>query len=264
MIPSYPCKTALSRSTLPGLQYTFNPYVGCQHGCLYCYVPDVLDSSLPRMTWGRDVFVKERIIDLLRSELKRKTPGVVGVSTATDPYQPVERELELTRRALIVLSESAFPVSIQTKSPLVLRDLDIMKGKKFDVGFTITSTDREFQRKFEPGAPPPEERISALEAVSSYGISTWIFYGPIIPNHNDSHEVMEKIVLLAKKTGSKIIYDRLNLKPLVIQRLSRVFGSKEIPHKEPFATIFARLERLCRSHGVKCEFAFPQSPRKMP
>ncbi len=212
---------------------------------------------MPKITWGKDVFVKDRVIELLRSELKRKTPGVVGVSTATDPYQPVERELEMTRKALIMLSGAGFPVSIQTKSPLVLRDLDIMKGKKFDVGFTITSTNREFQSRFEPGAPPPEERISALETVSSFGINTWIFYGPIIPNYNDSPEEMENIVRLATSTGSKIIYDRLNLKPLVIQRLNRIMGSAEILRKEPIAALFARLEGLCKRYGVRCEFAFP-------
>lgn len=256
MIESRPCKSALSRSSLPGLMYTFNPYWGCQHGCLYCYVPDMMKRLMPEITWGRDVFIKEGVLEILRSEVKRKTPGVVGVSTATDPYQPVEKDLEITRKALIILTGAGFPVSIQTKSPLVLRDLDIIKGKKFDVGFTITSTERTFQKIFEPGAPPPEERISALETISSLGINTWIFYGPIIPGYNDSQEEMEKIVRLAANTRSKIIYDRLNLKPIVVHRLKKHIGEDGVFHRDSVRSTFNRLEGLCRRYGVRCEFAF--------
>ncbi|MGQ9759808.1 MAG: radical SAM protein [Candidatus Methanomethylicaceae archaeon] len=242
---------------MPGLVYTFNPYWGCQHGCLYCYVPDLMRRLMPALTWGRDIFVKDRVLELLKLELRRKPPGVVGVSTATDPYQPVEKKLEVTRKALMMVSGAGFPVSLQTKSPLVLRDIDIIKGKKFDVGFTITSTDRFFQKIFEPGAPPPEERISALEAISSLGINTWIFYGPIIPGHNDSEDEMENIVRLAVKTNSKIIYDRLNLKPTVVQRLKMAIGEKELMHKYSASVAFTRLEALCKKHNVRCEFAFP-------
>ncbi|MCX8181907.1 MAG: radical SAM protein [Candidatus Methanomethyliaceae archaeon] len=261
MIRSRPCKTALSKSTLPGLAYSFNPYWGCMHGCLYCYVPDVMRNVMPDLKWGQEVFVKEKVLEILRLEVKKKIPRVVGVSTATDPYQPIERELEITRKALIILSGAGFPVSIQTKSPLVTRDVDLMMNKKFDVGFTITSTEREFQRKFEPGAPPPEERISALEAISSLGIKTWIFYGPIIPGYNDSYEEMERIVQLGAKTKSKIIYDRLNIKPMVLKRLKIVIKEEELSNRDrdiySLREQFARLEALCRQHGVRCEFAFP-------
>lgn len=257
MIEPRPCKTALSRSTLPGLAYSFNPYWGCGHGCLYCYVPDVMRNVMPSLRWGRDVFVKENVLEILRREVRRKPKGVVGVSTATDPYQPAEKGLEVTRRALTILIEAGFPVSIQTKSPLVVRDIDLIRGKKIDVGFTITSTDKEFQRKFEPGAPPPEERISALETVSSLGIITWIFYGPIIPGYNDAPDEMERIVRLGAKTKSKIIYDRLNIKPTVIQRLKTIMGEDEFNRRHSLREQFARLEALCRQHGVRCEFAFP-------
>jgi len=257
LIESRPCKTALSKSTLPGLRYSFNPYWGCEHGCLYCYVPDVLRGGLPRLRWGRDVFVKENVLEILRSEVKKKPIGVVGVSTATDPYQPAEKDLEITRGAISILSAAGFPISIQTKSPLVIRDIDLIRGKKIDIGFTITSTDREFQRMFEPRAPPPEDRISALETISSLGINTWIFYGPVIPGYNDSIDEMERIVLLGAKTKSKIIYDRLNIKSTVLQRLKGVINEGEINRKFSWHNQFARLEALCRRYGVRCEFAFP-------
>jgi DNA repair photolyase len=244
------CKTALSRSKLPGLNYTFNPYFGCQHGCLYCYVPDVL--KINNMEWGKFIFVKKNILDILKREVTRKKIGTVGISTSTDPYQPIEKDLEITRKALVILINAGFPISIQTKSSLVLRDIDILINKNIDVGLTITSTDSYFQKIFEPNAPPPDERIATLEELSDKGIKTWIFYGPIIPNYNDSEEEIEKIVKIALKTKSKIIYDKLNLKPNVIKRLN----SNNINYNGDYNKIFSKIEFICKKYDVKYECAF--------
>ncbi|MDH5806792.1 MAG: radical SAM protein [Candidatus Methanomethylicaceae archaeon] len=237
------CKTALSKSRLPGLDYTFNPYIGCYHGCLYCYVPDVLKLNLE---WGKEVYVKKNVLNILRKEVLIKKRGIVGISTATDPYQSIEKDLEITRRAIEILKNSGFYISIQTKSSLVLRDLDLM-NEKFDVGFTITSINEEFRKKFEPNAPSINERISALEEISSKGIKTWIFYGPVIPGFNDSEEDMKNIVILAAKTNSKIIYDKLNIKPKVMKRMQNL-NFKNVD--------FKKLELLCKKFNVKCEPAF--------
>lgn len=242
------CKTALSKSRLPGLDYTFNPYIGCHHGCLYCYVPDVLKLDLE---WGKEVYVKKNVLNILRKEVLIKKRGIVGVSTATDPYQPIEKKLEITRRAIEILKNAGFYVSIQTKSSLVLRDLDLM-NEKFDVGLTITSMNEEFREKFEPNAPSINERISALEEISSKGIKTWIFYGPVIPEFNDSEEEMKGIVVLAAKTNSKIIYDKLNVKPKVMKRMQNLkFKSVD----------FKKLELICKKFNVKCEPAFKPMER---
>lgn len=248
MIKYVICRTALSRSRLPGLDYTFNPYVGCQHGCLYCYVPDVLKLDFE---WGREVYVKKNVLSILRKEASIKKRGVVGVSTATDPYQPIEKDLEITRKAVEILKDAGFHISIQTKSPLVLRDLDLM-NERFDVGFTVTSMNEDFRKKFEPNAPPVDERISALEEISSKGIKTWIFYGPVIPEFNDSEEEMRNIVILAAKTNSKIIYDKLNIKPKVMKRLQDL-SIKDVD--------FKKLEALCKKFNVKCEPAFKSMER---
>lgn len=237
------CKSALSKSRLPGLNYTFNPYVGCKHGCIYCYVPDVLKLN---MDWGREVYVKRNVLNILRREVLYKKPGIVGISTSTDPYQSIEKDLEITRRAIMILNSAGFRISIQTKSPLVLRDLDLM-NERFDVGFTITSFNEDFRKKFEPNAPSIDERISALEEISSRGIKTWIFYGPVISGFNDSEDDIKNIVLLASKTKSKIIYDKLNIKPKVIKRMQGI-NIKEVN--------FKNLIKLCKEHNVKYEPAF--------
>lgn len=257
-VKTVPCKSALSRSTLPGLTYTFNPYVGCQHGCLYCYVPDVLKGRVSSSEWGREVLVKEGVLDRLRADLRRLRPGAVGVSTVTDPYQPVERSLGITREALFLLRDAGFPVSVQTKSSLVLRDLDVMKGGDFEVGMTITSMDDTFRRRFEPGASPPEERAHALEEVSSKGVKTWIFYGPIIPGFNASPEEMESIVSLARRTKSRILYDRLNIKPMMLARIGKVLPVDDIAsiRRNTLEGTFRRLKEACKRRGVRCDSAF--------
>ncbi len=255
-IPRVPCKTALSKSTLPGLMYTFNPYVGCGHGCLYCYVPDVVRRPDP--AWGHKVSVKEGVIDALRKDARRLPPGPVGVSTVTDPYQPVEKQLEVTRRALEVLSPK-FPVSIQTKSCLVLRDTDIIRGRprSFEVGLTMTSPDEEFQRTFEPGASRPENRAYALEELSSKGVNTWIFYGPIIPGLNDSEECIRWIIGLARKTRSRVLFDRINLRPALTARMRGVIGERlDAIRVHDFGATFRKIGEACRREGVRCEFAF--------
>ena len=251
------CRSAISKSTLPGLEYTFNPYVGCQHGCLYCYVPDVLRKPAVSSR-GESVHVKKNIVELLKSDLKKNHPGVVGVSTVTDPYQPVEKVLEITRQSIAILAKNRFPVSVQTKSSLVTRDLDIIKGELFDVGITITSLENEFYRLFEPGASSPQERAQALEEVSSKVKNTWIFYGPIIPNFNNSMQDIVGIVRQAKKTNSKIIYDRLNIRPLMSKRLKKIFSPSQIETMRYYDwhKTFHMIEKVCIEQGVRCEPAF--------
>jgi len=253
-----PCKSAVSRSSLPGLQYTINPYVGCQHGCLYCYVPDVLRRFASTGSWGEYVHVKAGFIERLRDDLKRLPPGVIGVSTVTDPYQPLEREQELTRHALDIIGSAGFRASIQTKSSLVSRDLDLIKTYGFELGMTVTSLDEKFRKKFEPGASPVEERAHAVEEASSMGIKTWIFYGPIIPSQNDSEGEMNAVIGLAERTGSMILYDRLNLKPFMKSRLKKALTPLEmqILTEADFASLYSRLTAICRQRGVVARYAF--------
>ena len=122
------CKSAVSPSRLPELDYSLNPYVGCEHGCLYCYVRGFCKDREEGLAWGKFVKVKRNILDVLKQQLSSLRKGIVGVSTATDPYQPIESRLRLTKACLEVLSYMGFPVSIQTKSALILKDVDIISS----------------------------------------------------------------------------------------------------------------------------------------
>jgi len=203
-------KTALSKSKLRELDYSLNPYYGCQFSCLYCYARKFTPHEEASNRWGEVVVVKRNLVEVLLKEVQRVRRGTVGLSTITDPYQPVEGSRLLTRRSLEILLSKDFRVSIQTKSPLVLRDLDVLvrHREKVDVGFTVTTLREEVWRRLEPGAPGPKARIEALKRLSGEGIDTWLFMGPVIRGMNDGE--VRDIIVLAGEIGTRIVYDKFN------------------------------------------------------
>ena len=264
------CKTALSTSRLPGLKYSLNPYFGCEHGCLYCYSPSMFRREDIARSWGTFAKGKINIPEVLSKELQHNEKGTVGVSTVTDPYQPLESRLQLTRKCLEILRKHDFNVSIQTKSSLVLRDLDIVSGPKFEVGVTITTLDSTLAGKMEPRASSPDARREILERCCEKNVQTWIFLGPIIPCLNDDRENIERIIRVAKSTNSRILFDKLNLRPWVMDNLSS-FLVQEVPesledlplllsaNSSYWISTAAMVESLCRDMGVRCEPAFPET-----
>ncbi|MEM3676367.1 MAG: radical SAM protein, partial [Thermoplasmataceae archaeon] len=136
-------KHALHDSGLPEMGFSINPYLGCQHRCLYCFAIDFTNNREAREHWGQVVVVKKNFVDALVKDIKNVPRKVVGVSTITDPYQPVEAKYRITGKSLEVLLGNGFRVSVQTKSPLVLRDLELIKRyrNRADVGMTITHPD---------------------------------------------------------------------------------------------------------------------------
>ena len=171
------CKTLLhdldyGRSS----EYTANFYKGCSHGCVYCYVPSLIHDE---RGWGTFVDVKVNAPEVLDRELRTAEPKVVFLSSASDSYQPVEARYKITRRCLEVLLKHGFPVSILTRSPLILRDLDLLKRFEWiRVGFSISTA---CNRRYEPGVVPVERRVECLRKLSSVGIRTWVSMAPIIP-----------------------------------------------------------------------------------
>ncbi|HEX9973755.1 MAG TPA: radical SAM protein [bacterium] len=208
-------KSALTHSRIEGIDFALNPYLGCAHGCRYCYADFMKRFSNHHEPWGSFVDVKINIAQLLDKELKRRKyrsmnlsmipdlePGawrvghsvekLVSLSTVTDPYQPLEKKYQLTRRCLEILLHYQMPVSILTKSSLVLRDIDLIKQfKNIDVGITITTDRDEIRKIFEPGAPPIQSRIDTLKELHQQGIKTWVFVGPILPM--DAHQLAQQV-----------------------------------------------------------------------
>lgn len=173
-------KTILSKSQV--FDYTINPYVGCKHGCTYCYARFMKRFTGHKEPWGEFVDVKINAPELLRREVQKARPGRVWVSGVCDPYQPVEGKYELTKRCLEVLVRHDWPITVQTRSGLVSRDVELFKGNnKIDVGLSVTTGDESVRRLFEPNAPPIKERIKALEALHLVGIRTFAMIAPMLP-----------------------------------------------------------------------------------
>jgi len=247
-------REALSKSGLPDLDYALNPYMGCWHSCIYCYARLYTRMRDVAEHWGEIIVVKENIIEVLEREVRQKPPGIVGVGTITDAYQPVEALYELTRYSIRTLLNHGFHVSIQTKNPLVLRDLKILveHKDKVDVGFTITTLDNSIARTIEPRAPPPTARAKALEKISSTGIETWVFYGPIIPGVNDDDETIISLIELAKQTNSIFYYDKLRVKKFMEDPNHPLYAIAGRAKNYPWRKLYRRIEETCRKHRVKC------------
>ncbi len=173
-------KTILSKSKV--FDYTINPYIGCEHGCTYCYARFMKRFTGHKEEWGRFVDVKINATSLLQGEIKKKRAGRVWISGTCDPYQPLEKKYELTKRCLEILSKHDWPVAIQTKSPLVLRDAELLrKFNDIEVGLTITTADENIRKIFELNSPPIKERIKTLEKLHSVGIKTYAMIAPMLP-----------------------------------------------------------------------------------
>jgi DNA repair photolyase len=182
LITERTARSVLSKTGIPGARYCLNPYVGCSHACRYCYAEFMKKYTGHAEPWGTFVDPKVNAPAVLARELRRAAPGPVMVSSVTDPYQPLEERYRLTRRCLELLLEHRFPVRILTKSPLVARDIDLLR--RFDdleAGLTISTDDERMREIFEPGAPPIAARLAALAALHEAGIRTYVFVGPLLP-----------------------------------------------------------------------------------
>jgi len=195
-------KNILSKSKV--YDWTINPYVGCQHGCIYCYAKFMKRFSGHKENWGEFVDVKINAPELLSQEIKKKKKGRVWVSGVCDPYQPVEKKYELTKKCLEILQRNNWPVVIQTKSPLVLRDLELLKKfQKIEVGFTITTGDEKIKQIFEPRTSSIEKRVQALERLHQEGIKTYAMIAPLLPK-------AESLVTKLKGKVDYVIIDKMN------------------------------------------------------
>lgn len=210
------CKKALSPSKLPGLDFALNPYGGCNHGCVYCYAPEVTHS--PWNEW-RVVKVKSNIADRLSREL-RYVRGTVGIGTVTDPYQYAEARFMLTRSCLELLKRVDARISIITKSDLITRDIDLLSGMNCSVMVTMTTLDDRMSKITEPGAPLPAARLSAIRKLADSGINVSVLAEPMM-SHIEGRE--EEFAEAAASSGAKHMeLGGVNYRPELRARLERM------------------------------------------
>lgn len=214
------CQSALTKSGLDDVDYALNPYRGCAHACLYCYAPDVTKCEHPER-WGSSIEARGNISRLLKKEIARIGGAVIGLATVTDPYQPVEKELGLTRSCIEVISKSRARLMLMTKSDLVLRDLDVLqKMKGVELCVTITTLDEGLAGVLEPGAPPPERRLKILREASAAGLKTGVMISPWLVSSDDPQKELAGMIDVFARAGcGAVTIDRLRMRPTAVKRV---------------------------------------------
>jgi DNA repair photolyase len=211
----------VSRRQMP-FAWTINPYRGCEFACKYCYARYTHEFMEMRdgIEFEQKIYAKQHAADLLRQEIRKVKAGEqIAIGTATDPYQPIERKLEITRAILEEFARhSGLELGIVTKSALVARDIDVLQQiaqrNEIFVNCTITTTDAELARILEPRAPRPDLRLKALRKLRDAGIGAGVICAPVLPGITDSPKQLEAVVRGAAAAGANYVYaNPLFLKP---------------------------------------------------
>jgi DNA repair photolyase len=262
---------------------TLNPYVGCEMSCSYCYAPYAHGWLVERMgkegrlpasglptAFDRGIFVKRAVEPVLRTLLHR--PGwPVAIGTATDPYQPAERRFRITRGVLEELARlDGLDVSITTKSPLVLRDVDLLeritRRSRITVHVSLISTDHRLLRRIEPRSPTPQRRLAALRALRERGIRAGVFAMPLLPGLTDAEEQIDALFAAARKAGacfvvaggvrlSEVSWRRFlpvlrALRPELVGPYEEIIRKRRSPRKREYRRrLEERIRRARERHG---------------
>jgi DNA repair photolyase len=249
-------KSIITPSKLPGADYVVNPYSGCSFGCVYCYA-----DFTRRFTghvddkWGEYVDIKINTPELFEKELNRISKKIVKKNqfkeglkpvilfgSVTDPYQGVEAKYELTRKCLEIISKNDIKndikISILTKSPLVTRDIDILKNiPNLEVGMTITSAGDSISRLFEKNAPLSRSRVDALRKLNEVDIFTYAFVGPLLPHFVANEKSLDKLFKDIKDSGTNRVWvEHINLSGSKMNRLLDLVGD-QLTHEERYSFI---------------------------
>ncbi len=251
-----------------GADYTINLYKGCCHGCIYCDSRSRCYGTLEFDT----VKVKRNALSLLQRELQHKhKKGIIACGCMSDPYNPLEKQCELTRGGLMLINEYGFGVDITTKSSLIVRDIDILQKIRVHspvfCGLTITTADDNLSKKIEPNVASSSERFQAIRELSDAGIFVGVLLGPILPFITDTKENMREIVSEAEKAGAKFVYPTMgvtlrdNQREYFYKKLDKSFpGVKErymTEYKESYycgtkdsIALYETLMHECKSAGM--------------
>ena len=225
MRPEYrdePCRSALTRVRNMPFKWSLNPYMGCAHRCTFCFVRafERLADRPSDARYGTSIRVKTNLVEVLSGELARRSwrREQVVIGTATDPYQPAEGHYRLTRRAIEALGAARTPLSLITRGPMIVRDVDVLAGaaERADVGvtFSIPTLDREIWRLTEPGTAPPAQRLRALRTLVDAGIDASVGMAPILPGLSDDPARMADVVRAARDAGATSVWTNvLYLRP---------------------------------------------------
>lgn len=209
-----PCRGALNRVKGMPFAWSLNPYMGCAHRCTFCYVR-AFERRADRPSddrYGTSIRVKTNVAEILRKELARKSWNCepVAVGAATDPYQPAEGRYLLTRSCIEAFRDAHNPFSLITRSPLIMRDRDILRdaASQADVSvtFSIPTLDRQIWQRTEPGTAPPHQRLKALRALIDHGVKAGVGVAPVLPGLSDDPRLLDDVVRAARDAGAAFVW----------------------------------------------------------
>ena len=239
-----------------GFEWSINPYRGCSHACHYCYARDThryLNFGIGE-DFSRKLIVKEHFSETLRNNLRNVSiHDIVTLGTATDPYQPIEAKYRITRSILEVLAHSGHAVSITTKSPLILRDLDLLtpmaKRGQVEVHISLISLDRNHLRILEPGTGSPNRRVKTMAKLLASGIPTGWFLAPILPFITDQDSVLEPIFSLARTMKVRwLMAGAAHFTPSVYHYFYQTISSTSLsPNLHQFTSVYQGSNRTLKN-----------------
>ena len=256
-------KSVITKSNLPEADFVINPYIGCQHSCLYCYA-----DFMKRFTghagedWGNFVDVKINAPETIDPK-KIPKEALLLFGSVTDPYQPIESKYKITRSCLERLLESQPNLEILTKSPLVLRDIDLLKQfKHLRVGISIGVLDEKLSRELEPYVASPKKRIETLKELNDAGIETYLFISPIFPEISDIGGLLDSV----KGCVGEVMFENLNIRANNRERIMN-FIKKNKPDLEEFYLglqknepywngLKEKISRECEKRNIKYKIFF--------
>jgi len=257
-------KGIITKSNLPDADYVVNPYVGCQHGCIYCYSEFMKRFTDHHEDWGDFVDIKINSPELVKTSGKYKGKKIL-FSSVTDPYQPLEAKYKLTRQILQKLVEEQPSIEILTKSRLVIRDIDVLKQfKDITVGVSISTLNEDYNRELEPRAASPRLKIDTLKRCKENGLRTYVFVSPIFPYITDIKEILEKTNpyvdyfmfenLNLRPSNRRKVYEFLERrKPELLPRYRELYESKDNIYWD---NLKVEIEKLCKKYGKEARIYF--------
>jgi len=263
-----PAKTIVCRAQKPsywfGADYNMNIYRGCSHGCIYC---DSRSDCYNNPNFDA-VKVKENALRIIRDELRRKVKtGVIATGAMSDPYNPLEQKLKVTRNALELINAFGFGVAVATKSALITRDADILSDIKTHspviVKITITTADDDICKKLEPYVSASSERFAALEALASNNIYCGVLMMPILPFINNSEENILEILNKAKNAGASFVYPAFGMtlrsgnREYYYEKIDKLFPGMKEKHIKRYGDRYScpspKAKKLWEVFAAQCE-----------
>jgi len=242
-------RSVIHKTKIPGADWGINYYRGCTHRCLYCYLKFLCRWRKQKEKWGEFADVKINAPELVAKESKDKK-GTAILCTGGDPYQPLDKKYQLTRKVLQNLNPN-LKLSILTKSDLITRDIDLFKRfKNIELGLTITTLDENIKKVFEPFSPSSHARLEALKKLKQEGFYTYVFVGPIFPYLTDLEEIFREVSSFV----DLFMFEDLDLNPCrkeVFETIKKNFPELEDKYKKLSKEFWFEKEKEIKKLGEK-------------